>query len=105
MLPLSPDSIDTPQVMLLMRELVGACNVYMAESGPSANARLLHSAALYLTQLLRVFGVIPREESLGFPLTQEGDSDQVWHSISVLREIISVRLQNLSGHSASYVCV
>lgn len=79
--PVSPvhvlDSIDTPQVMRLMRELVSSANVYYTDRGTIANTRLLHNIAHYLTFLLRVFGVVPSDGGLGFPIEQDGTTDQV----------------------------
>ena len=64
--------------MTLLRELVGTCNVYIAESSPAANARLLQTVAQYVTHMLKVFGVVPSDDSIGFPLQQAtGATDQV----------------------------
>ena len=71
------DSIDTPRVMRLIRELVSSANVYLTDRGTLANARLLQTIAHYLTFLLRVFGVVPSDGGLGFPVEQEGTTDQV----------------------------
>ena len=57
-----------------MRELVGACNVYIAGSGQAVNARLLQTIAQYLTHLFRVFGVVPSDQTIGFPLEGEKGS-------------------------------
>ena len=62
-----------------MRELVGACNVYIAGSGQAVNARLLQTIAQYLTHLFRVFGVVPSDQTIGFPLEGEKDSDNKVH--------------------------
>ena len=71
------DSIDTPQVVRLMRELLSSANVYYTDRGTIANTRLLHNIAHYLTFLLRVFGVVPSDGGLGFPIEQDGTTDQV----------------------------
>ena len=51
-----------------LKALISICNVYISKSDSSANARLLESAALYVTGILKVFGVIPDTSILGFPL-------------------------------------
>ena len=68
------DSIDTVSVMKVMKELVGSCNVYLGEG--VANARLLEMMALYLTDMMKVFGVVPASTRLGFP-TQQQTTDEV----------------------------
>ena len=75
--PSLPDSVDTPTVLLLMKELVTICNVYLSETSQEANVKLLYTIATYLTQLLRVFGVITSDQGIGFPLQKEGVHDQV----------------------------
>ena len=56
---------------------MSACNVYLTESGQEANARLLQTIAQYLTHLFHVFGVVPTDQDIGFPLQQEGAAKQV----------------------------
>ena len=70
--------------MRLMRELVSSANVYLTDRGTLANARLLQTIAQYLTFLLRVFGVVPSDAGLGFPVEQEGTTDQVSMCVSAL---------------------
>ena len=75
--PSSPDSIDTPLVMKHMRELVGTCNVYMAEAGGKSPSTLpLANIACYLTSMLDMFGALWNgngtgclESRIGFPCT------------------------------------
>lgn len=71
------DSINTVAVMKLLRELIGSCNVYLSETGSSVNVRLVESAAVYVTRMLKVFGVIPDSTLLGFPFDSKllGDSN------------------------------
>ena len=69
--------MDTPLVMKHMRELVGTCNVYIAEvGGKSPNTLPLANIACYLTNLLDIFGVLGSgngtgslESRIGFPCT------------------------------------
>lgn len=65
------DSVDTPSVMRLLKDLVGACNIYMDESNPP-NTHLLENVALYITKMLRIFGAVPSSATLGFPVEAQG---------------------------------
>uniref|UniRef100_A0A915PWB8 Cysteine--tRNA ligase, cytoplasmic n=1 Tax=Setaria digitata TaxID=48799 RepID=A0A915PWB8_9BILA len=70
------DSIDTRTVIEKLRELIAIGNAYINEmekrenKGP--NCLLLRSIALYMTWLLKVFGVVPQNTDIGFPLEQNG---------------------------------
>ena len=68
------DSIDTVSAMKVLKELVGSCNVYLGEG--VANVRLLEMVALYLTDMMKVFGVVPESTRLGFP-THQQTTDEV----------------------------
>ena len=46
----------------------------MAGSGQAVNVRLLQTIAQYLTRLFRVFGVVPSDQTIGFPLEEEQGS-------------------------------
>ena len=56
--------------MRLLKELVTTCNIYLSDQRTSTNVLLLQNIASYLTDILRVFGVIPDPTSLGFPVSQ-----------------------------------
>ena len=68
------DSVDTVSAMKVMKELVSSCNVYLGEG--VANVRLLELVALYLTDMMKVFGVVPDSTRLGFP-TDQHTTDEV----------------------------
>ena len=78
--PFLVDSIDTVSAMKVMKDLVGSCNVYLGEG--VANVRLLELVALYLTDMMKVFGVVPDSTRLGFPTDQQ-TTDEVCPSLSV----------------------
>jgi cysteinyl-tRNA synthetase len=59
-----------------MKELVSASNVYLSDQSASANARLLHNIAGYLSDMLRVFGVIAGPTAVGFPVNQSSDDQE-----------------------------
>lgn len=65
------DSIDTPSVMKHLKDLTSSCNIYLDESD-APNTHLLETVALYVTKMLRIFGTIPSDVSLGFPVEAKG---------------------------------
>ena len=82
--------------MRLLRDLISAANLYLADvPRASLNVRLLETVASYVTSMLCVFGVVPSDVGIGFPL--EG-SDSTANVVS-LREFCH-RLT-----LAVYVCV
>jgi len=90
--------------MRLMRELVSSANVYLTDRGTLANARLLQTIAQYLTFLLRVFGVVPSDAGLGFPVEQEGTTDQVSMCVSALALQQWLRVCSKSASQALQLC-
>ncbi|XP_008582409.1 PREDICTED: cysteine--tRNA ligase, cytoplasmic [Galeopterus variegatus] len=71
------DNVDTRTVMEEMRALVSQCNLYMAARKATRrrpNQALLKNVALYLTHMLKIFGAIEEESSLGFPVGGPGTS-------------------------------
>lgn len=67
---LHADSIDTPNVMKHLRELVSRSNVYMTEADPP-NTHLLENVALYVTKMLQVFGAVPSPRGIGYPVESQ----------------------------------
>ena len=64
------DSVDTPTALRHMQELVKLANIYIGnkkDSKESPNHQLLEGVAKYLTHMLKVFGAIDEEQSIGFP--------------------------------------
>lgn len=71
------DNVDTRTVLEEMRALVSQCNLYMAARKAARrrpNRALLESIALYLTHMLKIFGAIEDESTLGFPVRGPGAS-------------------------------
>ncbi|CAL1535560.1 unnamed protein product [Lymnaea stagnalis] len=65
------DNIDTRSVMEHLRELMSAGNTYMSAARTShkqVNRRLLWNVAAYITDILKIFGAIPKEQTIGFPM-------------------------------------
>lgn len=61
--------------MKAMKDLVGSCNVYLGEG--MANARLLELVGLYLTNMMKVFGVVADSARFGFPVNQQETNEVV----------------------------
>ncbi|XP_068174506.1 cysteine--tRNA ligase, cytoplasmic isoform X2 [Antennarius striatus] len=65
------DNIDTRTAMVEMRALVSQSNSYIASKKSSKmkpNRMLVESIALYLTNMLKIFGAIEESGSIGFPV-------------------------------------
>lgn len=65
------DNIDTRTVMEEMRVLVSQSNTYIASKKTGKllpNRMLVESIAVYLTNMLKIFGAIEGAESIGFPM-------------------------------------
>jgi cysteinyl-tRNA synthetase len=74
------DSIDTPAVLRHMRELVGTGNTYLKTKENHCDVILLMTVAKYLTDMFKIFGVIPEDHtSIGFPVegVAMGTQDEV----------------------------
>ncbi|XP_030269288.1 cysteine--tRNA ligase, cytoplasmic isoform X1 [Sparus aurata] len=65
------DNVDTRTVMEEMRVLVGQSNTYIASRKNAKlrpNRLLVESIAVYLTNMLKIFGAIEESASIGFPV-------------------------------------
>jgi cysteinyl-tRNA synthetase len=51
------DSIDTPTVMELIRQLVSLTNIYMNTTNVNINLLLLRNISVYITSLINIFGL------------------------------------------------
>jgi hypothetical protein len=83
-----PDNIDTRSVLDEIRELINCSNNYIrAKSATQAavNKLLLRNIAAYVTHIMKVFGVIPGDGVIGFPLASAGalnvNTDRVYCDI------------------------
>ncbi|GFO03375.1 cysteine--tRNA ligase, cytoplasmic-like [Plakobranchus ocellatus] len=71
------DNVDTRSAMDHIRELVSAGNTYISAARKSqrvVNRALLLNSATYITDLLKIFGAIPKNQAIGFP--QEGAQNE-----------------------------
>lgn len=99
------------EVLKVLKELIGNYNVYINETSSSVrNVRLLESAALYVTGILKVFGVIPDITILGFPVeSQNSGSSHVTEEVCCTQQrmvaskgiIIIMFYLPLGSHSSS----
>lgn len=68
------DNIDTRVALDALRELVTTSNIYIKEI-KSPNSVQLYDIALYITQILKIFGTISDTSIIGFPSSQEGTTN------------------------------
>ncbi|KHN83584.1 Cysteine--tRNA ligase, cytoplasmic [Toxocara canis] len=69
------DSVDTRAVIEKIRELIGLGNAYIVEmerQNTIPNCLLLRNIAAYMTWLLKIFGAIPQNVEIGFPIESSG---------------------------------
>nr|CAG4641519.1 EOG090X02DZ [Eurycercus lamellatus] len=61
------DNIDTKTALEAVKNLISACNKYLAQLKQSANRVLIKNVGEYVTRLFQIFGVIEGQQALGFP--------------------------------------
>ncbi|XP_011785503.1 PREDICTED: cysteine--tRNA ligase, cytoplasmic isoform X2 [Colobus angolensis palliatus] len=86
------DNVDTRTVMEEMRALVSQCNLYMAARKAvrkRPNRALLENIALYLTHMLKIFGAIEEESSLGFPVGGSGTGLDLESTVMPYLQVLS----------------
>lgn len=66
------DNIDTKTALDALRDLVTHCNLYLRDKKPPS-AYLLQDIAIYITDILKVFGTIVerKEYKIGFPVSND----------------------------------
>lgn len=68
------DNIDTKTALFSTRELITNSNTYIADKKSLVNLQLLEEIAIYITDLLQVFGAIEKpKKSIGFPSISSGN--------------------------------
>eukprot|EP01134_Creolimax_fragrantissima_P006802 CFRG6802T1 len=68
------DNIDTPQALRCMKKLVADVNAYLLDSTRTPSPALLTKAGRFVTNILKVFGVLPKNgPEIGFPTSGCGD--------------------------------
>lgn len=70
------DNVDTAGALKTVRDFVSVCNLYLGDKSPefAPNALLLKNIASYCMWLLRIFGALPSDSSIGFPLGSTDNS-------------------------------
>lgn len=68
------DNIDTKSALDAIREIISNSNVYIRDNQSKVNVQLLEEIAIYITDLLQVFGAIQgTKKSIGFPSISGGN--------------------------------
>nr|CAD7405038.1 unnamed protein product [Timema poppensis] len=78
------DNVDTRTALDALRELIGNVNIYLRDkrvSGQEGNYILLRDIGTYVTWIFKVFGAIPKEDSLGLPISGSGQTTNVSDTI------------------------
>ncbi|XP_062405256.1 cysteine--tRNA ligase, cytoplasmic isoform X2 [Sardina pilchardus] len=86
------DNMDTRTTMEEMRSLVGQSNTYIASRKSSKllpNRMLLQSIAVYLTDMLRIFGAIEGSDAIGFPVGGSGQSADLESTVMPYLKVLS----------------
>jgi cysteinyl-tRNA synthetase len=68
------DNIDTKGALDSIRELISNANIYIRDIQQNVNAQLLEEIAIYITNLLRIFGAITTKSTIGFPMSSTSTS-------------------------------
>jgi cysteinyl-tRNA synthetase len=69
------DDFDTPEAISVLMNLVRELNRYMDSAGAAAaslSSAVLSSGAKYITSILKIFGLIPDNNEIGFALDANG---------------------------------
>ncbi|XP_060897751.1 cysteine--tRNA ligase, cytoplasmic isoform X1 [Labrus mixtus] len=86
------DNMDTRTAMEEMRVLVGQSNSYIANRKSAKlkpNRMLVESIAVYLTNMLKVFGAIEESESIGFPVGGQGQNVDLESTVMPYLNVLS----------------
>nr|XP_057933616.1 cysteine--tRNA ligase, cytoplasmic isoform X2 [Doryrhamphus excisus] len=86
------DNMDTRTAMEEMRQLVGQSNSYIAGKKSSRlrpNRMLTGSIAVYLTNMLKIFGAIDGSESVGFPVGGQGQNVDLESTVMPYLKVLS----------------
>jgi cysteinyl-tRNA synthetase len=84
------DNFNTKSAMLALLDIVAKVNVYVRVEGVKPAVLLLRSIAVYVTQILRVFGVVTGADDFGFDST-EGGSGEKDTTEPIIESLVSFR--------------
>lgn len=87
------DNIDTRKALEAIRELVSHSNSYIEKvrSAGAVNRQLIKNVAAYITRIFDIFGMISKEETLGFPSGGSGSADLETLVMPYLNSLASFR--------------
>lgn len=85
------DDLNTPAAILHLQQLAKDVNRYMASPGDHVSM-IIRSAAEYITQILRVFGLVPSASDIGFPLNAADGSAAADHE-TILTPVLDIFAQ------------
>ncbi|XP_043827345.1 cysteine--tRNA ligase, cytoplasmic isoform X2 [Dromiciops gliroides] len=86
------DNVDTRTVLEEMRSLVSQSNLYMAARKSARklpNRGLLANISTYLTHMLKIFGAIEGQETLGFPVGGSGAGANLESTVMPYLQVLS----------------
>ncbi|CAB1422144.1 unnamed protein product [Pleuronectes platessa] len=86
------DNMDTRTAMEEMRQLVNQSNSYIASRKSSKlrpNRLLVESVAVYLTNMLKIFGTIEGSDPVGFPVGGQGQSIDLESTVMPYLSVLS----------------
>jgi cysteinyl-tRNA synthetase len=66
------DDFDTPEAISVLMNLVRELNRYMDSGAGTLSSAILSSGAKYITSILKIFGLIPDNNEIGFALESNG---------------------------------
>lgn len=78
------DNIDTKSALDAIRELISNSNIYIRDHKSTVNVQLLEEIAIYITDIVRVFGAVPNgKKNIGFPASS-GDGETAGNKEEIL---------------------
>ncbi|KFO96748.1 Cysteine--tRNA ligase, cytoplasmic, partial [Calypte anna] len=86
------DNIDTRSVLEEMRSLVSQSNSYIAAKKSSRqmpNRLLLENISSYLTQMLKIFGAIESDDTIGFPVGGSSQNINIESTVMPYLQVLS----------------
>lgn len=92
------DDFDTATAMTALQDLVKAVNKYLETQGPAKAivSLVVRKAAVYVTEMFRVFGLISAGTDIGFPL-EEGEGAGAVSREDVLAPVLDAVLEFRAG--------
>ncbi|KAK2720875.1 hypothetical protein QYM36_004679 [Artemia franciscana] len=102
------DNINTRSAIDTMQELVSDVYIYL-EKQKVPNREVLKSIAVFITHMFQVFGVIPKDESIGFPTeTSSATSEEQLYpylkAFAQFREEVRKSAKEIGNHDLLNVC-